>query len=234
MDAIFRDFAAAYNPSTLPPGKLPGYVLASTICPEPPADEPARLYNFLRSTNLHSIQTDLRYKLQYNPDLQLEKKEATTWIEVFTAFYKFVALLLTAEEAQNAGHAKEADWSGVYDAWKDVVNALYKGYQSTVFAAWTIPCLYNAGKYLRVFAIKADDKTASQRDSGLAFGGIQEEDAFDPDSKHEKLEDAARQINRIFGLCISDRYVLKHLNVSILDSITSFLLTHHSHFHSRT
>jgi COP9 signalosome complex subunit 12 len=207
MDAIFQDFAAAHNPSVLPPGTSPGYLLASTISPEPPRNDPARFYNFLRSTNLHSIQTDLRYKLQYNPDLQLEKKEAAAWIEVFTAFYKVVALLLSAEEAQNAGHPKDADWTGVYDAWKEVVNALYKGYQSTVFTVWTIPCLYVAGKYLRVFAIKADEKTASQRDSGFAFEGIQEEDAFNPDSKYEKLEDAARQINRIFGLCISDRYV---------------------------
>ncbi|KAK5171121.1 COP9 signalosome (CSN) subunit [Saxophila tyrrhenica] len=205
MDSIFRDFAAAHNPATLPIGKAPGYVLASTICPEPPADEPARFYNFLRSTNAHSITTDLKYKLQYNPDVQLSKQEAAAWMEVFTTFYRFVGFLVAAEEAQNAGQAREADWSGVYDSWKDVVNALYKGYQSTVLAAWTIPCLYVAGKYLRVFAIKADEKTASQRDSGMAFGGIQEEDAFNPDSKNEKLEDAARQINRIFGLCISDR-----------------------------
>lgn len=205
MESIFRDFAAAHNPSTLAPGQAPGYVLASTISPEPPSSEPARLYDFIRSSSPHSISTDLKYKLQYNPDLSLERKEANAWIEVFACFYKFAGYLLHAEEAQNSGRPKEADWSGVYDTWKEVVNALHKGYQSGVFAAWTIPCLYVAGKYLRVFAIKADESTASQRDSGLAFGGIQEEDAFDPDSKHEKLEDAARAINRIFSLCIGDR-----------------------------
>lgn len=205
MDAIFRDFAAAHNPSTLAPGQAPGYVLASTVSPEPPPADPARLYNFLRSSSPNSISTDLKYKLQYNPDLSLEKKEANAWIEVFSSFYKFAGYLLHAEEAQNSGRAKEADWSGVYDTWKDVVTSLHKGYQSGAFAAWTIPCLYIAGKYLRVFAIKADERTASQRDSGLAFGGIQEEDAFDPDSQHEKLEDAARAINRIFSLCIGDR-----------------------------
>lgn len=205
MDSIFRDFAAAHNPHTLAPGVASGYLLASTISPEAPQQEPARLYDFLRSSSPHSIATDLKYKLQYNPDLRLDRKESTAWIEVYTAFYKFAGHLVTAEEAQNIGRVQDADWSGVYDSWKEVANVLYKGYQSTLFRAWTVPCLYTAGKYLRVFAIKADDKTASQRDSGLAFGGIQEEDAFDPDSKHEKLEDAARQINRIFGLCISDR-----------------------------
>lgn len=202
MDAVFVDFASAYN-------TLDGYLLATTLSPEPPASDPARLYSFHRSSNSYSIATDLRYKLQYNPDIQLDKKEANAWLDVFTHFYAFVGNLLAAEEAQNAGHYRDADWAKVYDAWKDVVNTLYKGYQLNVFGAWTIPCLYIAGKYLRIFAIKADENIASQRDSGFAFGGLQEEDAFNPDSKNEKLEDAARQINRIFGLCISDRYVSK-------------------------
>lgn len=200
MDSLFQDFAQANN-------TLNGYLLATTISPAPPHSDPARLYNFSRSANSYSIQTDLRYKLQYNPDIQLDRKEANAWLEVYTAFYSFVGTLLAAEEAQNAGRAREADWARVYDGWKEVVNALLKGYQSSMFAVWTIPCLYTAGRYLRVFAIKADELIASQRDSGLTFGGIQEEDAFNPDSKHEKLEDAARQINRIFALCTSDRYV---------------------------
>ena len=180
MDPLFLDFASAYN-------TLNGYLLATTLSPEPPSSDPARLYAFQRSSNSYSVQTDLRYKLQYNPDLQLDKKEANAWLDVFSVFYTFVGTLLSAEEAQNAGRGRDADWARVYDGWKDVVSALYKGYQANVF--------------------KADEKIASQRDSGLAVGGIQEEDAFNPDSKNEKLEDAARQINRIFGLCISDRYV---------------------------
>lgn len=198
MDQIFQDFARAQD-------QLDGNLLATTISPEPPGHDPARLYNFLRSSSAHSIQTDLRYKLQYNPDLRLEKKEAGAWLEVFSVFYKFAGHLVAAEEASNAGHVRDANWTGVYEIWKEVVNVLYKGYQSNVFGAWTIPCLYTAGKYLRVFGIKADENSASQRDSGIAFGGIQEEDVLSPDSKNEKLEDAARQINRIFGLCISDR-----------------------------
>lgn len=206
MDQIFQDFSSAQAEQN-------GYLLATAISPEPPKHDPARLYNFLRSSNAHSIQTDLRYKLQYNPDLRLEKKEANAWLEVFGVFYKFVSHLVAAEEASNAGHPKDADWSAVYDVWKEFVNALYKGYQASLFAAWTIPCLYIAGKYLRVFAIKADESSASQRDSGISFAGIQEEEVLDPDGRNDKLEDAARQINRIFGLCISDRYVLHTLQI---------------------
>lgn len=201
MEAIFQDFIIAQNAKK-------GNVLASTISPEPPSDDPARLYNFLRSSNPHSLQTDLRYKLQYNPELALPRSEAIAWLEVFTAFYKFVSYLVSAEEATNAGHTKDADWTSVYEGWKEVVNALIRGYSQNLFSVWTIPCLYKAGKYLRVFAIKADENSASQRDSGISYGGIQEEDVIDPASKHEKLEDAARQINRIFSLCVGDRYVL--------------------------
>ena len=203
MDSLFHDFATAAN-------TFNGYLLSTTISPEPPQHDPARLYNFQRSTNAFSVQTDLRYKLQYNPDLHLDKKEANAWLDVFKVFYDFIGVLLIAEEAQNAGRAKEADWTGVYVTWKEVVNALYKGYQANHFGAWTIPCLYVAGKYLRVFAIKADDKVATQRDSAITFGSLQEEESFSSGNKNEKLEDAARQINRIFGLCISDRYVSTH------------------------
>ncbi|KAK5121085.1 hypothetical protein LTR85_005569 [Meristemomyces frigidus] len=198
LDSLWADFATAYNTPD-------GYLLATTISPEPPKSDSARLYNWQRWTNSYSIQTDLRYKLQYNPDLHLEKKEASTWLDVFTAYYSFAGKLLSAEEAQNAGKSRDADWNAVYESWKEVLSALYRGYSNNVFAAWTIPCLYVVGKYLRVFAIKADDNAASQRDSGLAFGALQEEDAFGAASKNEKLEDAARQINRIFALCLSDR-----------------------------
>ena len=195
------DFTRAYATND-------GYLLSYCLSPVPPSWDPARLYDFFRSTNLHGLSTELRYKLQYNPELQLDKKESQAWQETFAAFWKFAGLLLVAEEAQNVGSVREAEWNGVYETWKDVVNVLYRGYQAKLFGAWTIPCLYNAGKYLRIFAIKADEKAAAtQRDSGMSFGanGLAEEDMLGSDSKNEKLEDATRQINRIFGLCISDR-----------------------------
>lgn len=198
---LFDEFAAANATEQ-------GYALATTICPEPPKHDPARLYNFHRSISPHSALNDLRYKLKYNPKLHLAKDEASAWVDVFFAYYKFTSILLSAEEAQNTGREAEAKWVDVYEAWKEVVNALVKGYSSGAFYAWTIPCLYVAGKYLRVFAIKADASAALQSNNGFAYGGgIQEEDAFGTGGKNEKLEDAARQINRIFGLCVSDRYV---------------------------
>jgi hypothetical protein len=63
--------------------------------------------------------------------------------------------------------------------------------------------LYVVGKYLRVFAIKADVETGNDGE----FAGEYSDD-FNPEGgKNEKLEDAARVLNRIFTLCLSDRYM---------------------------
>jgi COP9 signalosome complex subunit 12 len=199
VDSLWQDFTAANTTAN-------GYLLASTISPEPPKHDVARLYNLRRWTNEYSLTADLRQQLQHNSDLRFERKEAAAWSDIFAAHWHFVGRLLAAEEAQNAGRHGEADWAAVYEGWKDVLNAVCRAYNNNFLEAWTIPCLYTVGKYLRVFAIKAGEQASSQRASGAAFGGLQEEDASG--SKNEKLEDAARQINRIFALCLGDRYVL--------------------------
>ncbi|KAK3114356.1 COP9 signalosome (CSN) subunit [Teratosphaeriaceae sp. CCFEE 6253] len=208
MDALWDDFATAQR-------KEDGYLLASTLSPVPPASDPSRLEASQRWTNSHSLQTDLRYKLQYNPALSLTKQAAGAWLDVFAAYHAFTATLLAAEAAQqNAGRTPDADWSAVYESWKEVLNAVYRGYSGDVFANWTIPVLYLVGKYLRLFAIRADaSRAAVQRDSGMDFGSSLAEGeaaAMTTTAKSDKLEDAARQINRIFALCLSDRSPLEH------------------------
>jgi len=87
----------------------------------------------------------------------------------------------------------------VYEAWKKFSLAVIRGYTNNNFEAWTVPCLYVAGKYLRVFAIKADQSST----------GTEEVDNFDeinPDAgQNEKLEDAARTLNKMFQICLGDR-----------------------------
>jgi hypothetical protein len=97
----------------------------------------------------------------------------------------------------------------VYEAWKNMLSQLMRGYQYFGFEAWTIPCLYVASKHLRVFAIKAD------AERGLNGNGSNLNDAnatgasfddFDPEAeKNQMLEDCARHLNKVFTLCISDR-----------------------------
>jgi len=83
-----------------------------------------------------------------------------------------------------------------------VTNNLVRGYTNGNIEAWTVPCLYTVGKYLRIFAIKADEggKTPGPTTD---FGEELNLDA----GKNHYLEDAARQLNGIFKICLSDRYL---------------------------
>lgn len=98
-------------------------------------------------------------------------------------------------------------WTKVYEAWKDLLNVLIRSYNSNGFEAWTIPCLYVAGKHLREFAIRADiERNSSNALDSSAEANFQ--DDFNPESEqNQKLEDCARQLNRVFNLCLSDRFV---------------------------
>lgn len=80
---------------------------------------------------------------------------------------------------------------------------MIRGYTNCNFEAWTVPCLYVAGKYLRVFAIKADQTSTSSEN-------VNTYDEVNPDAgQNEKLEDAARTLNKMFQVCLGDRYVHK-------------------------
>lgn len=84
-----------------------------------------------------------------------------------------------------------------------MTNLLIRGYQNPNggFEAWTIPCLYVAGKYMRVFGIKADEEG-----NAAGFSKNNFEDDLNADAgNNDKLEDAARVLNRIFQLCLADR-----------------------------
>jgi len=221
MNSLVADFGRAIVAQD-------GYALSATISPIPPKNDSGRLYALHRDTNAFSAQSDFRFAITRNPTFRLEKQESNAWIEVFVAYWKAVGEILVAEESLNLGKSATkasgagALWDKVYAAWKDVLNALYKGYQNGSFEAWTIPCLYVTGKYLRVFAIKADDSAATQK-GGAAFNGGYEDDVVDQEGGNEKLEDAARQINRIFGLCISDRAQLAESRKWGLYYITNLL-----------
>ncbi|KAF2458183.1 hypothetical protein BDY21DRAFT_371065 [Lineolata rhizophorae] len=213
MDVCFDDFHRAISDQN-------GYALAATITPAAPPYDPGRLYVFVRNTSSFTLQTDLRYAIIYNANVHLSKAEGNAWVDIFAAYWKTAIAVLKAEEDTNQG--KIAEWDVVYAAWKDTVNALIRAYTSGVLAAWTIPCLYVAGKYLRVFAIKAD-KQASAYNGSVKFNDGFQDDVVGAIGKNEKLEDAARQINRIFSLCIGDRAPLEESRKWGLYYITNLL-----------
>lgn len=96
-------------------------------------------------------------------------------------------------------------WTKVYEAWKDLLNVLVRGYQNHGFEAWTIPCLYVVCKNLRLFAINADE----ERNSNTSLDDnapADFQDDFDPDThKNQKLEDCTRALTKVFMVCQTDR-----------------------------
>lgn len=194
MDTLFQDFKQAQAVGS-------GPLLATTITPIAPSVDPNRLRKLYDDSNSFSIASDIRYGLldHKQTDLRFSKAEGTAWVDVYVAYWKALGAIF---EAENGG--PDSDWTKAYEAWKEVANALIRGYSSAGFGAWTMPCLYVAGKYLRIFATKADDGI---KEGGSNGNATFEDDIVGQNGGHEKLEDAARVLNRMFTLCISDRYV---------------------------
>ena len=192
METLFQDFKRAHLDGS-------GPLLASTLEPVAPFDDPNRLRRLYRSSTSSTIVHEMRNGLlaHSHTSVRFTKQEGQAWVDVYVAHWKAIG------EIVQMGEGTKHDWSAIYGAWKDMTNALIKGYSGSHFAAWTVPCLYVAGKYLRVFAINAD--LYGKPAKSLNFnGGLQNEIAGDFE-KNEKLEDAARVLNRVFTLCISDR-----------------------------
>ena len=182
-----------------------GPLLAATISPIAPPSYLNRLDAIYHDTNATSISKDISYSLTKTATaaIQYPNPEINSWTEIYSAYWYAIGAILAAEHATTT----RPDWTKVYEAWKDLANTVIKGYTSGVLEAWTLPVLYTTGKHLRAFAIKADDNArASGGDVSFSAGGLQDDIAGDF-GRNEKLEDAARVINRMFTLCISDRYV---------------------------
>ncbi|KKY22788.1 putative cop9 signalosome complex subunit [Phaeomoniella chlamydospora] len=132
--------------------------------------------------------------------VKLSKAQSNTWIDIF------VSLWTTAKEVVGVlDGSPSASWVKAFDAYKELANHLLRGYTSNggQFEAWTVPCLYIVGKYLRLFAVKADAEAKSQ--DSVAFGDGFQDDIMGNFGKNEKLEQAAWIINRMFTLCLNDR-----------------------------
>ncbi|KAK3329315.1 protein CSN12 [Apodospora peruviana] len=197
MDALFSDFADAQREGN-------GNKLAQTISP---AHSDEKLRAIWKSCNAHSVKDVLKHHIHNSSSgkNRLPQEEVKGWVEVFFCYWKAIDDILAVQDSATNGKASHSSWTTVYESWKDLLSALHRGYLSNGFEAWTIPCLYVAGKHLRVFAIKAD----RERNSNASFDSAAAanfEDDFNPESEqNQKLEDCARQLNRVFNLCLSDR-----------------------------
>ncbi|KAJ5183393.1 hypothetical protein N7492_001009 [Penicillium capsulatum] len=186
MGNIAKDFRSAYRDGS-------GAGLAAVLAPIVTAQEPHRLRSFYNSTNEAYINEDLKDALFQTFRPRPPRNEQNAWVEIFTAYWHAVGELLRWEDRD-----PNASAVAIFNAWKKLCNALIRSYSgSASFAAWTVPCLYTAGKYLRIFAIKADEEVMARADFGL-----QEDLTADSNAK---MSDAALVINRMFTLCLNDR-----------------------------
>ncbi|KAF2189205.1 hypothetical protein K469DRAFT_701814 [Zopfia rhizophila CBS 207.26] len=197
MQAALEPFRQAHR-------AMNGYEVADSLKPIAPRHDPGRLYTFYRASNAHQVESEIRYALKYSKSSGLTRNESSAWTEVLVSYWKAIGEILAIEEATNQGRLCDGQWTAVYDAWKEVTNNLIKHYSNGNLPAWTIVCLYVAGTYLRTFAIKADEQLAKAK-GGVTFNSGFQDDVVDSMAKNEKLEDAARQLNRMFSLCIGDR-----------------------------
>jgi len=192
MAQLFVDFHEAQRIGS-------GHLLASCLIPVDLSPASQRLRSFAQLSNYSAIENDVRYRLFQSPEASYRpsKSEVTAWTDIFAALWATVKEL---ELIKDSPH--QSSWARVFDTYKKVTESLIRGY-STGFQAWTVPCLYTTGKYLRAFAIKADAEAKSKE--GDSFGDGFSDDIMGNFGKNEKLEQAAWVINRMFTTCLSDR-----------------------------
>ncbi|KAB8206917.1 hypothetical protein P875_00010571 [Aspergillus parasiticus SU-1] len=191
MATIFEDFVQGQRIGS-------GPRLAAALTPVAPAEYPQRLQSFYRFSNAARVSSDLRYSLFQANGLKLPKQEQNAWIDIFSTYWTAVGEITKFTDSPSS-----ASWVKVFNSWKDLANILIRGYTNFGLQAWTVPCLYVVGKYLRIFAMKADAELSSQ--DSVAFGDNFQDDIAADFEKSAKLEESARIINRMFTLCLSDR-----------------------------
>ena len=185
MGSLATEFRTAYV-------KGSGTELAAVFTPIAYPTNPGRLRSFYQFTNHTYLHKDLKSSLFHGKNLKLAKAEQDAWVDVFAAYWDAVGDILKVEDRHPAASAVN-----IFLSWKKLANALIRGYSS--IPAWTLPCLYVVGKFVRTFAIKADIEVASKSSGGFDF----QEDLVAEENAN--MEEAARIINRMFTLCLSDR-----------------------------
>ncbi|KAI1455800.1 PCI domain-containing protein [Annulohypoxylon moriforme] len=200
MDSVIKEFRTAF-------AEMKGDQLAETIKPDV-QNNSAKLLALWGRGNTRDTTSDLNFLFYTDPTRpRLSKEETTGWFELYLTYWKAIGEILAVEGLRNDTRASSSSWKNVYEAWKELTLQVIRGYTHYEFENWTIPCLYVAGKYLRLFAIRADAERKSVNDD---TSDTMMQDDFDPESEeHKMLEDCTRHLNRIFQTCLNDRAPLE-------------------------
>lgn len=99
MNVVFDDFKIGYQ-------NINGYVLANSISPLAPPENPNKLRIFHQSTNYQNLKKDIQYAILYDQlsPITLPPDQGKAWVEVYMAYWKAVDLILKAEEATKNGY----------------------------------------------------------------------------------------------------------------------------------
>lgn len=192
MTALFHTFNEAQRVGD-------GNLLASCLAPISPASDPGRLAALASITNFQNVQRDIRsYLFGGQHAIKLPKNESSQWVEIFVALWKCARELSLIE--QN----RQGNWDRAFKAYKEVCTFLNRGYSNYGFQAWTIPCMYTAGKYLRLIAIRADEAAVRSSPNGFGLASDLADDMADDGTSNARLQDAARTLQQMISVCRSD------------------------------
>lgn len=219
MDYLVDEFSQAHKTGN-------GYQVAQVFLPIPPLGKPDRLRKVVRSSNHATIKKDTNKAIRKSPYLSdMAHDELAGWTEILVAYWKALnELVPLLDPSQKTNRVRKYEvtrqptqsllwltgqktpcWTQVYELWKDFTSQIIRGYTNYGFQAWSIPCLYVAGKHLRLYAIKSDEERAQTpvQEKGTSFA-----DDFSPETEtHGQLRDCEQQLKRIFTLCLTDRFV---------------------------
>ncbi|KAF8417223.1 hypothetical protein EV426DRAFT_382362 [Tirmania nivea] len=139
---------------------------------------------FAYSTNNQAVARDVRNELLDREvfDGFTSTAEVNSWVEVFVCFWKVTCALERGDRP---------DAVKAWEAQKELVLAVIRGFQNAGWSNMFLPVLYMTSNNLRLLAVRAD-----------YYVNLYKTPA---EQNQEKLEDAARVINRGFTICIADR-----------------------------
>jgi COP9 signalosome complex subunit 12 len=194
MEAFFQVFRKA---QTTGDGKL----LGSTLIPNELQTVPYSLKGFYQDANVASVYKEINSNLLYGNSSgpKLTNSEIKAWTEIYVSFWKAAGEIVDTSRSRG-----ETDWVKVYEAWRELTNNLQRGYSTFGFEAWTIVCLYEVAKYLRIFAIKADEYLVKKKGS-VSLNAAYSDDMVVDNNMNVKLSDATMLLQKLFNLCLQDR-----------------------------
>jgi hypothetical protein len=142
--------------------------------------------SFAFSSNHVSIRKTVEKELSNISSFRngITDKGQKAFVDVVVAFWEVVYEL-------ERGDTGPGYWGRAYQLQNAYATAVARAFTNGGWQNWLLPVLYEACKALREFAIRADEEEKREGRAG------------------DKLEDAARHLNKMFTLCLADRAPLE-------------------------